>query len=172
VGRRDREALRDGDPRKLLTPGPASSPERDLAIALARELLHRSGALRVSIALDAQPPAIVGCERFGAVVVHEHDVEIELPHDAGADAELPELPLIRQLPPFEVDATTGSVAGVLGGLEMLGRGVRELAGLLPGSSVVAAEFETTDPQCPLGLAGRRGEPVVVLLGEHEFELDC
>jgi hypothetical protein len=126
----------------------------------------------VSVALDAQTPAMIECRRLGAIVVHEHDAEHELPHDAVADVALPELPMMRQLPPFEVDAATGSVAGVLGGLEMLGRAVRDLAGLLPGASVVAAEFETTDPACPLGLAGRPGEPVVVLLGEHEFELDC
>ncbi|MEY2517159.1 MAG: hypothetical protein QOJ89_4517 [bacterium] len=125
----------------------------------------------MSIALDGDPPAVVACERFGAVVVHEHEAELELAHDAGVGVELPDLPLMRALPPFEVDAATGAVAGVLGGLEMLGRTVRELAALLPGESVVAAEFETTDPDCPLGLAGRAGEPVVVLLAEHEFELD-
>jgi hypothetical protein len=149
-----------------------SAPDRDLAVALARELLHGTGALRVSVALDAQPPAVIECRRLGAIVVHEQDAEHELPHDAAAGVALPELPLLRQLPPFEIDAATGSVAGVLGGLEMLGRAVRDLAGLLPGASVVAAEFETTDPACPLGLAGRPGEPVVVLLGKHEFELDC
>jgi hypothetical protein len=146
---------------------------RDLAVALARELLHGCGALRVSIALDAQPPAIVACTRFGPVVVHEDGAEpVELPHDAASDVALPELPPMRQLPPFEVDAATGAIAGVLGGLEMLGRAVRDVAALLPGSSVVAAEFETTDPGAPLGLAARRGEAVFVLAGEHELELDC
>ncbi|MGI8729459.1 MAG: hypothetical protein ACR2LK_05635 [Solirubrobacteraceae bacterium] len=126
----------------------------------------------MSIALDAAAPAVIECARFGAVVVRETGSEQVLSHDVLAEIELPELPLMRQLPPFEVDAATGSVAGVLGGLEMLGRAVRELAALLPGASVVAAEFETTDPGCPLGLAGRPGEQVVVLLGGHEFELDC
>ncbi|MDX6680142.1 MAG: hypothetical protein QOG94_181 [Solirubrobacteraceae bacterium] len=168
MGRRDREAPGDREPRGLLTP----ARELDLAIALARELLHGTAALRVSIALDAEPPAVIECARFGAIVVHEHDAELQLAHDPGAGAVLPELPLMRPLPTFEVDAETGSVAGTLGGLEMLGRAVRELAALLPGASVVAAQFETTDPGCPLGLAGRPGEPVVVLLGEHEFELDC
>ena len=112
------------------------------------------------------------CERLRAIVVHDGDgIAHELPHDAAADVALPELPFMRRLPPFEVDPADGRVAGVLGGLEMLGRAVRELAALLPGQSVVAAEFETTDPDTPLGLAGRAGEPVVVLLGEHEFELD-
>ena len=134
--------------------------------------MHGCGALRVSIALDADPPAVIECERFGAIVVHAQDGEDLLAHDAAADVDLPELPLMRQLPPFDIDASTGKVAGVLGGIEMLGRAVRELASLLGGASVVAAEFETTDPGCQLGLAGRPGEPVVVLLGEYEFELDC
>ena len=126
----------------------------------------------MSIALDATLPAVVECERFGPIVVHEEQGELELPHEAADEIALPaELPLLRQLPPFEVDATAGKVAGVLGGLEMLGRALRELAALLPAKSVVAAEYETTDPECVLGLAARRGEPVVVLLGEHEFELD-
>jgi hypothetical protein len=166
VGRPGRAALRDRDARGLLSRGL-------LAVALARELLHGCGALRVSIALDADPPAVVECARFGPIVVHEDGATpIELPHDAASDVALPDLPLMRRLPPFEVDPTTGAVAGVLGGLEMLGRAVRDVAGLLPGASVVAAEFETTDPDAPLGLAGRPGEPVLVLLGELELELDC
>ena len=95
----------------------------------------------------------------------------ELPHDAARDVELPPLPFMHQLPPFEIDAAEGRVAGALGGLEMLGRAVRDIAALLPGRSVVAADFETDDPTIPLGIAGRPGEPLVVLLGEHEFALD-
>ena len=126
----------------------------------------------MSVALDTVPPAVVECARLRAVVIHAQDGRRELPHDAAADVELPALPLMRRLPPFEVDAAEGKVAGVLGGLEMLGRAVRELAALLPGRSVVAADYATNDPQAPLGLAGRAGETVVVLLGEHEFELEC
>jgi hypothetical protein len=150
---------------------PAGDQELPLAIALARELLHGSGALRVSVALDGAQPAIVECERLRAIVVHESGGARELPHDAAGDVALPALPFMHRLPPFEVDAEEGRVAGALGGLEMLGRAVRELAALLPGASVVAADYETDDPGAPLGLAGRAGEPLVVLLGEHEFALD-
>lgn len=144
----------------------------DHAIALARELLHGSGALRVSVALDVTPPAIVECERLRAIVVHDGDGSArELPHDTAAGVALPELPFMRQLPAFEVDPAEGRVAGVLGGLEMLGRAVRDIAALLPGASVVAADYETSDPAVPLGLAGRAGEPLIVLIGEHEFELE-
>ena len=126
----------------------------------------------MSIALDARPPAVVECSRFGPVVVHDERGRRELSHDAASDTPLPALPLMRALPPFEVDAATGAIAGVLGGLEMLGRAIRDIAALLPGESVVAAELETTDPDLPLGLSGRPGEPVFVLVGEHELELDC
>ena len=83
----------------------------------------------------------------------------------------PALPQMRRLPPFEVDPREGSVAGPLGGLEHLGRVVLGLAALLPGSSVVAADYETTTPQTPLGIAGRVGEALVVLIGDEEFSLE-
>lgn len=73
---------------------------------------------------------------------------------------------------LEVDAQEGVVSGLLGGLELIARAVRDVAGLLPGRSVVAADYETTDPQTPLGIAGRACEPLVVLIGEEEFTLDC
>jgi hypothetical protein len=145
--------------------------ELELAVALARELLHGSGALRVKVALDAAEPAVIECERLRAIVVHGEDGQIALPHDAAGDVELPELPFMRQLPPFEIDPEDGTVAGVLGGLEMLGRAIADIAAQLEGASVVAAEYETNHPDVPLGIAGRAGEALVVLLGEHEFELD-
>lgn len=148
-----------------------SDPQLDLTIALAREVLHQTGALRVSAALDRLAPAIVECERLEAVVVRDAAGERALPHDAAADIDLPELPLMRQLPAFGVSGTEGEVSGVLGGLEMLAEALREIAGLLGGASVLAADFETDDPERPLGLAAREGEPVVVLIGEDEYEID-
>lgn len=149
----------------------ASDPQLDQTIAITREVLHRTGALRVTAALDRPAAAIVECERLKAVVVQDADGEHTLPHDAAADAELPELPLMRQLPPFTVTGGEGEVAGVIGGLDMLAGALREIAGLLGGASVIAADFETDDPERPLGLAAREGEPVVVLIGEDEYEVD-
>ncbi|MDQ3850704.1 MAG: hypothetical protein M3296_08850, partial [Actinomycetota bacterium] len=105
------------------------------------------------------------------VVVHEGDARRELPHDWADDVELPPLPAMQRVAPLDADPDTGQVAGPLGGLEMLARAVRDVAGLVGGRSVVAAEYETTRPQVPLGLAGRAGEPVVVLLGDAEFALE-
>lgn len=150
----------------------AGDEELALAVALACELLHGSGALLVSVALDRAEPALIECPRLRAIVVRDADCERELPHDVADSIDLPALPLMRRLPPLEADAQSGTIGSVLGGLEMLGRAVREIAGLLPGRSVVAAEYETTDPGMPLGVAGRDGEPVIVLFGEQEFELEC
>jgi hypothetical protein len=142
-----------------------------LAVALAREILHRTGALRVSVALDRSEPAVIECPRLRPIVVREGDAERELPHDAASDVELPELPEMVQFPPFEVYSDTGEVAGMIGGLQLLGRAVLGAAELLPGRSVVAAEYETTSAETPMGLAARAGEPIIVLLGDDEFELD-
>ncbi|MEY2516040.1 MAG: hypothetical protein QOJ89_3398, partial [bacterium] len=93
---------------------PAAEAELDRAIALARALLHGAGALRVKVALDAAEPALVECERLRAIVVHDSDgAARELPHDAAGDVELPPLPFMHQLPPFEIDAAEGRVAGAL-----------------------------------------------------------
>jgi hypothetical protein len=147
----------------------------DLPVALARELVHRAGALRVGIAVDLgdAPDAMVQCERLGPILVIEEGGEVhELHHDACADVELAGFPTVRRLPPFEVEPAEGRVAGPLGGLEMLARALRGVAGLIGGRTVVAADFATQDAETPLGLAARAGEDtLVVLLGEESFELD-
>ena len=39
-----------------------------------------------------------------------------------------------------------------------------------GGSVIVCQYATTDPGCPLSLTARKGEPVLVTIGEAEFEL--
>ncbi len=148
----------------------------ELPIALAREVIHRAGALRVSVLVDrgeAAAPAVVELERLGPVRITEEAGTRELPHDAGVDVAVPNaFPLLRQLPAFEVVAAEGRVAGPFGGLEMLARALRDIARMLGGESVVAAELPVHGGGQPLGLAARAGdEPVVVLLGDDAFELD-
>ena len=72
---------------------------------------------------------------------------------------------------MDVDTVAGQVTGTIGGLHMLADAVAEIATLVGGRSVVAADYETTNPGIPLGLAARPGDPVVVLLGDDEFVLD-
>jgi hypothetical protein len=147
----------------------------DRSIALARELLHRTGALQVSILQDpgdegGEPGAVRAVRLAGIQVVDASGAERELPHGAAGDVVLPPLPEMKQLPAMDVDAIEGQVTGAIGGLQMLADAVAGVATLAGGRSVVAADYETTDPDRPLGLAARVGEPVVVLLGDDEFVL--
>ena len=149
------------------------SPEVEQAVGLACEFLHRSGALRVGLLVDRgddREPAVVECARLAPITVIEDGEEVELEHGVELSAELPALPEVRQIPGIEADPVAGTVAAPLGGVEMLGRALRGLAALLGGRSIAAADFETLDPETPLGLAARGDEPLVALVGEEQFEL--
>ncbi len=147
----------------------------DEAVALLREFVHVSGAIRAVGVIDrdvGEGPAVVDCERFAPIEVDLGDRLVQLPHGVDLAVPPPALPQIRQLPPFEVDASSGEVAGVLGGLEHLSEAVGALADLLGGRNVAMAVFETDDPQTPLSITARAGgrEPVVIALGDEAFEL--
>lgn len=152
-----------------------SAGELDAVVVLLREFLHRSGALRAVAAVDRGPdltPAVVDCERFLPVVVDLGDRLVQIPHEAVLDVPAPELPDVRQQPPFEVDARAGAVTGAIGGLQHLASAVRALAAELGERGVAVATFETTDADAPLALSARAAgdEPVVVTIGDDSFEL--
>jgi hypothetical protein len=149
------------------------SPDVEQAVGLAREFLHRSGALRVGLLVDRgeeREPAVVECARLAPISVLEDGERSELAHGVQLATPLPPLPDVRQIPGIEADPVAGTVAAPFGGVEMLGRALRELAALLGGQSIAAADFETLDPDMPLGLAARGSEPLVALVGDEEFEL--
>ena len=149
------------------------SPEVEQAVGLAREFLHRSGALRVGLLVDRgddREPAIVECARLAPITVTEDGERAELAHGVQLATPLPALPEVRQIPGIEADPVAGTVAAPFGGVELLGRALRDLAAILGGRSIAAADFETIDPETPLGLAARRGEPLVALVGDEQFEL--
>jgi hypothetical protein len=149
------------------------SPEVEQAVGLAREFLHRSGALRVGLLVDRgeeHEPAIVECARLAPITVLEDGERSELEHGVLLATAPPPLPDVRQIHGIEADPVAGTVAAPPGGVEMLGRALREVAALLGGQSIAAADFETLDPETPLGLAARGDEPVVALVGDEEFQL--
>ena len=93
-----------------------------------------------------------------------------MPHAVELEGEPPDFPLMAALPPLEIDEAEGTVTGPLGGVEAAARGVLALADALGGRSVALAFWPTTDPETPLGIAARRGEPTVLTLGEQQFHL--
>lgn len=144
----------------------------DVACVALRNFVHASGALRAQalIPLGSGEPAVVSCVRLGPLEVVIGERSVELPHDVEIEADAPDLGGLRPLPPFTVDAERGEVAGVIGGVDMLRDAVLRVAQAIGGGAVVVAELESTNPDEPLVLSARAGEPLLVTIGEESFEL--
>ena len=62
------------------------------------------------------------------------------------------------------------MTGTLGGLDMLADAMRELAALLGGRSVAIAVYQTVTTGIDLTVTARGGEPVLITLGDEEWEM--
>ncbi len=161
-------AVSDPDPIDVVT----SVAELDPVVVLLREFLHRSGAARaVAIVDQGDDAAVVDCEQLVPIEVTSAGRTVALPHDVALDAVALPVPDVRQLPRFEVSAERGEVAAPLGGLEHYAEAVQALADAIPGPrSAALATWATTDPETPLSITARPGEPYVVSLGDEQFEI--
>jgi hypothetical protein len=151
----------------------ASVGPLDAVVETLRDVLHRSGALRVAVVVDQPegPAALVDVGRLTPVEVHVAGRMMHLPHAIELEAQsLAGAIALRQLPPFEVDPESGQVIGTLGGLDMLADAVRAVAELLGGRSVAMAVYQTITPGIDLTVTARQGEDVLVTLGDAEWEL--
>jgi len=141
--------------------------------ATLRELVERAQAARAILLLDRggdAAPLLVEVRPGGVAEVTEGESSRVL--DASVIDEAPPLPLpeLRGFAPMELDVSAGSLTGPLGALDHLGRAVRDTATLFPGRSVLTVGFATTDAELPLFLAAREGEPMVMALGDAQYEL--
>lgn len=142
-----------------------------LAVTL-RRFVHAAGALEATLLLDQgeAAPLVVECPAAGPVLLAEAEAVVQLDADRLAAEPLP-LPEAKPLGPFEVDAVRAEITAPLGGVEHQARAVRDLAGLFPGRSVLSVAFATSEPETPLTIAARAGEPLVLGLGgEEQFEM--
>jgi hypothetical protein len=145
------------------------------AVATARAFAAAAGAERVVLLVDRggeQPPAVVECDELGAVTI-EHDAERwEIDPGTPPGAAPHPLPELRPAPPtaLALDVDTGQLEAPLGAIANLARGVMALAAGLGGRSVASVDFPTRDPETPLTIAAREGDPIVVAAGEKRFEL--
>lgn len=141
-------------------------------VVTLRRFTRQAGATSTLLLLDQgeeAPLLVVECPFAGAVELSEGEGTVAIDADRLAAAPAP-LPAVKALPPFEVDALRAQITAPLGGVEHLARAVRELAESFPGRSVLTATFATTDPETPLTLAARAGDPIVLALGEEQFEM--
>jgi hypothetical protein len=154
----------------------ASVGPLDEVVVLLREFIHRSGAIRAVALIEGSPgegPAIVDAGRLRPIEVESGGRTVLVPHGAALDVPPPQLPDVRQLPPFEVDLAAAQIAAPPGAVAYVAGAVRDLAMMLGGRNVLLAQFSTTDPDAPLGITARAdgSEPLVLALGEDEFEMD-
>lgn len=141
----------------------------EMAVTL-RAFAQASGAESAILLLDrgdGGQPFVVDCPQEGLVTLAEGEDAVELDPERLAAEPLP-LPDVRPLGPFAVDALRADIAAQQGPVEALARAVVELAGRFPGRSVLSATFLTNDPERPLQVAARIGDPVVVALGDEQF----
>jgi hypothetical protein len=148
-----------------------SVPSLEAVAVTLRDFVARAGALRAVALLDRGPgaaPVVVDCDGEGAVEIEEAGEVRELAVVSGTS------PLARvhvhALPTMDVDPAGGEVTGTIGGLQHLAGAVGELAATLGGRSVATVQFATSDPDAPLAVSARHGEPPVFALGDETFAL--
>ncbi len=146
----------------------------DVVLATVRDFTDRSGALRVVVLLDRGPgreTPTVECSPGEPLTISQGEAQYLVP-PADLVGVLP-LPVNAPRPvpatALEVDCEQGRVSAPIGVVEMLVLSVRDLARVLGGRSVAVADFATRSGE-PLSIAARPGEPVVLAMGEHQFEL--
>lgn len=153
----------------------ATVGDLDVVVVTLRDFLHHSGAIRAAALLpgvrEEDPPRLVDCGRLNPIEVTADGRTVHLPHALELDAQALPLYDVRLLPPFEVHPQDGRIAAPLGGVEHYGFAVRSLADALGDGAVALITFNTTEPEAPLTLTARTGDPIVLSLGDEEYEMD-
>ena len=156
-----------------MTDAAAALARHAVAIATVREFAQRSGAHRVILLVDGgDGPATMLELAHGAPLELTEDGVTHAIDPAAADAVPLALPELRPAPAtaLAVDPEAGEVAAPLGVLANLGEGLLGLAAAFGGLSVATADFPTRDPEHTLTIAARVGEPLVLAVGDRQFEL--
>jgi len=146
----------------------------DVVMATIREWTERAGALHVAVLLDRGPDReapLLECEPGQPLTISRGEENFIVPPQAleGVAPLALEIPKPVPASAISVDPTLGQVEGPIGAVESLADGVRRLAGALGGRSVAMADFATRSGES-FSIAARVGEPVVLAIGNHEFQL--
>jgi len=144
-----------------------------VALASVREVAARTGAQRVVLLLDEgadAAPTMVEWAEGGTFELTEAGVTEAVDPQALAGVVPVVTPDVRPVPPtaLTVDPDTGELAAPIGALAAIAGAVVGLATAFGGRSVATAELATRDPERPLAVAARQGEPVVAHIGGGTF----
>ena len=144
-----------------------------VAVATVAAFGDRAGAERVVLVLDQgedAEPVLVECLPGKRLELTEGDeTRAVVPAPDMPPAALPEL---RPPPPtaLQADPETGELAAPLGAVAHLAEAVLALAEAFGGRSVASVDFATRDPDVPLTIAARDGEPVLLAMGGRHFAM--
>jgi hypothetical protein len=145
------------------------------AVATVRAFAAASGAERVVLIVDQgddSPPVMLDGDAAGGVRISEGEDVTDVAPATPPGMPPRDLPELRPAPPsaIAIDPDTGELEAPLGVVANLARGVLALATAFGGRSVASVDFPTRDPELPLTIAAREGEPFVVAAGDSRFEL--
>ena len=144
------------------------------AIATVRAFAERSDALRVVLLVDLgeETPAMLDAAPGGAVELTDEGEAHAVPAEMPVPSPPRTLPDIRPAPSsaLRADPVTGELAAPIGAIANLGHAVLGLARAFGGRSVATAEFATQDPDLPMTIVAREGEPLLLAVGDGRFEL--
>jgi hypothetical protein len=144
------------------------------AVATVRAFAARSEALRVVLLVDRgdDPPAMLDVALGGAIELTDEGEAHAVPPEMPVPAPPRALPEIRPAPSsaLRADPVTGELAAPIGAIANLGHAVLGLARAFGGRSVATAEFATQDPDLPMTIVAREGEPLLLAVGDGRFEL--
>jgi hypothetical protein len=145
------------------------------AVATVRAFAAASGAERVVLLVDRgaeRDAAMVEGDGLGTIELTEEGVVTTIEPSSPPGAAPRPLPEVRPAPPsaMALDPDTGELEAPLGVVSNLAQGVMALAVAFGGRSVASVDFPTRDPEQPITIAAREGDPVIVASGEHRFEL--
>jgi hypothetical protein len=145
------------------------------AVATVRAFAERSGAERVVLLVDpgdGTTATMIDCAPGGAIEITDGDATWHVPAATRVDVPPRSIPDLRPPPPtaLAVDPESGELEAPLGVIANLGQAVLGLAAAFGGRSVATADFATRDPQLPITIAARQGEPLVLAAGDRRFVL--
>jgi hypothetical protein len=145
------------------------------AVATARTFAHGAGATRVVLLIDRgeqHAALLVDVADSGDAEVTDDGVVTFMPRATRPDAAAKPLPELRATPAsaIAIDADTAELSAPIGTIDHLTAAVTALAAAFGGRSVATAEFATRDPELPITIAARPGEPPILSAGGEQFEL--
>jgi hypothetical protein len=144
------------------------------ALATVRAFGERSNAERVVLLVDQgdEDTTMLEWAPDGTVELTQGESRWTVPGGAPIPAPPRPLPDVRPAPSSSLRAEpeTGELIAPLGAVANLSESVLGLARAFGGRSVASADFATHDPELPITIVAREGEPLLLAMGDGRFEL--